>query len=160
MASVSISGVSQKSLINNSLNGFWSHVVWVGVFRRGIRSSSCHRCNDSSKSQEIKRELSSAALAVLTTRHACHPSLMSCLLSLEESLPSVPYVYGQSLEALLSQSAASESESRVHTPTHGGSEAHNELPNSTLPNEPKPLGKHRPPSPQSVLSPDELSYPL
>ncbi|GKB87029.1 hypothetical protein Tco_0959301, partial [Tanacetum coccineum] len=35
----------------------------------------------------------------------------------------------------------------VHTPAHGGSEAHNELPDSILRNEPKPLGKHRPPPP-------------
>ncbi|GKE92971.1 hypothetical protein Tco_1574066, partial [Tanacetum coccineum] len=119
--------------------------------------------------------LSSAALAVLTTRPACPPSLVSCLSSLRESLPSVPYVYGQSLKALPSQSAASGSEShvpgavavsdvprsrtRMHTPAHGGSKAHNELPDSILPNKPKPLRKHRPPPLQSVLSPDELSYP-
>ncbi|GKD48112.1 hypothetical protein Tco_1277088, partial [Tanacetum coccineum] len=57
--------------------------------------------------------LSSAALSVLTTRPACPPSLISCLSSLEESLPYVPYVYGQSLAALPSQSAASRSESHV-----------------------------------------------
>ncbi|GKD93851.1 hypothetical protein Tco_1373688 [Tanacetum coccineum] len=51
------------------------------------------------------------------------------------------------------------SRTRVHTPAHGGSEAHNGLPDSILPNEPKPLEKHRPPPPQSVLSPDKLSYP-
>ncbi|GJT85229.1 hypothetical protein Tco_1066946 [Tanacetum coccineum] len=33
VASISIGGVSQKSLINHSLDGFWSHVVWVGVVR-------------------------------------------------------------------------------------------------------------------------------
>ncbi|GKG59353.1 hypothetical protein Tco_0605004, partial [Tanacetum coccineum] len=44
--------------------------------------------------------LSSAALAVLTTRHACHPSLASCLSSHGESLSSVPDAYGQSFEAL------------------------------------------------------------
>ncbi|GJS82019.1 hypothetical protein Tco_0748560 [Tanacetum coccineum] len=47
---------------------------------------------------------------------------------------------------------------RVHTPAHGGSEGHNELPNSILLNEPKPLGKHMPSPLQLVLSPDELSY--
>ncbi|GJT60829.1 hypothetical protein Tco_1004362 [Tanacetum coccineum] len=51
------------------------------------------------------------------------------------------------------------SETRMHTPAHGGSEAHNELSDSILSSEPNPLGKHRPPPPQSVLSPDELSYP-
>ncbi|GJS94221.1 hypothetical protein Tco_0801189 [Tanacetum coccineum] len=34
---------------------------------------------------------------------------------------------------------------RVHTPAHGRSEAHNNLPDSILLNEPKPLKKHRPP---------------
>ncbi|GJY26426.1 hypothetical protein Tco_0401152 [Tanacetum coccineum] len=128
MASVSIGRVSHKSLINHSLNGFWSHVVWVGVVRWGIRPG-------------------------------CPPIFISCLSSLEESLPYVPYVYGQSLAALPSQSAASGSETRVHTPAHGGSEAHNELPDLILPNEPKPLEKHKPPLLQLVLSPDELSYP-
>ncbi|GKF13029.1 hypothetical protein Tco_0050955 [Tanacetum coccineum] len=100
-----------------------------------------------------RQNLSSAALAVLTTRHACHPSLTSCLSSLGESLPPVPDAY----DVVVSD--VPESGTRVHTPAHGGSEAHNELPDSTLPNEPKPLGKHRPPPPQSVLSPNELSYP-
>nr|GEZ81755.1 reverse transcriptase domain-containing protein [Tanacetum cinerariifolium] len=49
----------------------------------------------------------------LTTQPACHPSLVSCLPSLGGSLPSVPDAYGQSLEALPSQSAASESESHI-----------------------------------------------
>ncbi|GKF42389.1 hypothetical protein Tco_0125731, partial [Tanacetum coccineum] len=72
-------------------------------------------------------------------------------------MPSVPNVYDQSLEALLSQPAASESESyvpgavskeeylvtvavsdehgaetRVHIPAHGGSETQNGLPDSIL----------------------------
>ncbi|GJR00740.1 hypothetical protein Tco_0523724 [Tanacetum coccineum] len=49
--------------------------------------------------------------------------------------------------------------SRVHIPAYGGSEAQNGLPDLILSQEPKPLGKHRPPPPQSVWSPDELSYP-
>ncbi|GKC65666.1 hypothetical protein Tco_1098264, partial [Tanacetum coccineum] len=57
--------------------------------------------------------LSSAALAVLTTWPACRPSLALCLSSHEGSLPSVPNAYGQFLEVLLSQHAASESESHV-----------------------------------------------
>ncbi|GKF66490.1 hypothetical protein Tco_0193007, partial [Tanacetum coccineum] len=44
---------------------------------------------------------------------ACHLSLTSCLSSLGESLSSVPDAYGQSLEAMLSQPDASESESHV-----------------------------------------------
>ncbi|GKC98251.1 hypothetical protein Tco_1168526, partial [Tanacetum coccineum] len=128
--------------------------------------------------------LSFAALAVLTTRLACQPSLASCLSSFEESLLSVTDTYGQSLKALLSQPAASGSEShvygvvseeeypitvdvfdehgaetRVHIPAHGGSETQNGLPDSILSYEPKPLGKHRPPPPQSVWSPNKLSYP-
>ncbi|GKC36965.1 hypothetical protein Tco_1049349, partial [Tanacetum coccineum] len=50
-------------------------------------------------------------------------------------------------------------ETRVHIPAHGGSEAQNGPPGSIPSNEPKPLGKHRPPLPQSIWSPDELSYP-
>ncbi|GJZ82867.1 hypothetical protein Tco_0648040, partial [Tanacetum coccineum] len=93
--------------------------------------------------------------------------------------------YGQSLKALPSHPAASGSEShvpgvvseskypatvvvsdvhgartRVHIPAHSGSEAHNGPPDSILSHELKPLGKHRPPPLQSVLSPNELSYPL
>ncbi|GKE63500.1 hypothetical protein Tco_1513867 [Tanacetum coccineum] len=48
---------------------------------------------------------------MLTTRPACHSSLASCLSSLGESLPYVPDAYGQYLKALLSQPAASRSES-------------------------------------------------
>ncbi|GJR94667.1 hypothetical protein Tco_0266841 [Tanacetum coccineum] len=101
-----------------------------------------------------------------------------------ESLPSVPDAYGQPLEALPSQSTASGSESlvpgvvseyeypitvavsdvpgagtRVHTPAHGGSEVHDGLSDSILSSEPKPLGKHRPPPPQSVRSLEESLYP-
>ncbi|GJR38104.1 hypothetical protein Tco_1213788 [Tanacetum coccineum] len=68
MACVSIGGVSLKSLINHSLDGFWSHVVWVGVASR-------------------------ATFDVLATRPTCHSSLASCLSSLGESLPSVPGDY-------------------------------------------------------------------
>ncbi|GKG51806.1 hypothetical protein Tco_0544444, partial [Tanacetum coccineum] len=50
---------------------------------------------------------------VLTTRPACLPSLASCLSSHGESLPSMSDAYGQSLEALISQPATSESESHV-----------------------------------------------
>ncbi|GJY05965.1 hypothetical protein Tco_0371905 [Tanacetum coccineum] len=61
----------------------------------------------------VSLQLSSAALAVLTTRPACPPSLILCLSSLRESLSSVPYVYGQSLKDMPSQSAASRSESYI-----------------------------------------------
>ncbi|GJR09660.1 hypothetical protein Tco_0792312 [Tanacetum coccineum] len=101
--------------------------------------------------------LSSATLAVLTTRPACHPSLASCLSSLGESLPSVPDAYEYPATVVVSDVHGPET--RVHTPAHGGSEAHNELPDSILLNEPNPLRKHRPPPPQLVLSPNELSYP-
>ncbi|GKG46036.1 hypothetical protein Tco_0498482, partial [Tanacetum coccineum] len=72
-----------------------------------------------------------------------------------EPLPSGPDVYGQSLEVLLTQPAASESEShvpdavsvvpgdgsRMHKHDHDGSEAPDESPDSILSSEPKPLGK-------------------
>ncbi|GJT98999.1 hypothetical protein Tco_1094517 [Tanacetum coccineum] len=143
MAFVSIGGVSQKSLINYSLNGFWSYVVWVGVVRSGIRSSSCRRCHDSSKSQETKRELSFASLDVLTTRPACHSSLASCLLSLRESLSSVPDAYEYSIAVALPDVPGYGS--RVHTHDHDRSEAPDGSPDSILSSEPKPLRKHRPP---------------
>ncbi|GJX08606.1 hypothetical protein Tco_0196538 [Tanacetum coccineum] len=95
--------------------------------------------------EQLPSKLSSAALAVLTTRPACHPSLASCLSSHGESLIYVSDAYGQSLEALTSQPTASGSETRVHIPAHGGSEVHNGPPDSILSHEPKPLGKHRSP---------------
>ncbi|GJT89865.1 hypothetical protein Tco_1078710 [Tanacetum coccineum] len=49
--------------------------------------------------------------------------------------------------------------SHVHTRDHDGSEALDESPDSILSSEPKPLGKHRPPPPPSILSPGESSYP-
>ncbi|GKC34338.1 hypothetical protein Tco_1046722 [Tanacetum coccineum] len=105
----------------------------------------------------LLRGLSSTAPDALTTRSACHSSLASCLSSLGESLPFVPDAYDQSLEALSSQPTVSGSES--HVPGAGGFEARNEPPDSILSHEPKPLRKHRPPPPQFVWSPDELSYP-
>ncbi|GKD90107.1 hypothetical protein Tco_1365614 [Tanacetum coccineum] len=97
----------------------------------------------------------------------------------------MPRAYGQTLKALLSHPAASENEShtpgavfeseysasvavpdvpgyksRVHTHDHDGFEASDGSPDSILSSEPKPLGKHRPPPPQSILSPGESSYPL
>ncbi|GKG49928.1 hypothetical protein Tco_0518702, partial [Tanacetum coccineum] len=73
-------------------------------------------------------------------------SLVSCLSSLKESLPSVPYVSAIVVPDVLGYG------SRVHTHDHGESEAHDELPDSILLSEPKPLKKHRTPPPQSILS--------
>ncbi|GKG44185.1 hypothetical protein Tco_0483278, partial [Tanacetum coccineum] len=64
--------------------------------------------------------------------------------------------YGLSLDALLIQPAASESESHV---PDAMSEAPDESPDSILSSEPKPLEKHRCPPPPSILSPGESSYP-
>ncbi|GKD22100.1 hypothetical protein Tco_1223803, partial [Tanacetum coccineum] len=50
-------------------------------------------------------------------------------------------------------------ESRVHTHDHDRSEAPNRSPDSILSSDPKPLRKHRPPPPPSILSPGESSYP-
>ncbi|GKF70379.1 hypothetical protein Tco_0203436 [Tanacetum coccineum] len=49
--------------------------------------------------------------------------------------------------------------SRVHTHDHDGFEAPDKSPDSILSSEPKPLRKHRPPPPPSILSPGESSYP-
>nr|GEW43205.1 hypothetical protein [Tanacetum cinerariifolium] len=48
---------------------------------------------------------------------------------------------------------------RVYTPAPGRSKALNGLPDTILSSEPKPLVQHRPLPPQSVWSPDGLSYP-
>ncbi|GKB20059.1 hypothetical protein Tco_0853982, partial [Tanacetum coccineum] len=50
--------------------------------------------------------------------------------------------------------------SHMHTHDHDGSEAPDESHDSILSSERKPLGKHRPPPPPSILSPGESSYPL
>ncbi|GJX51942.1 hypothetical protein Tco_0280311 [Tanacetum coccineum] len=89
--------------------------------------------------EQLPSKLSSAALIVLITRPACHPSLVSCLSSLGESLPSVPYVYAVS--------DVYGAGTRVHIPAYDRSEAHNGLPDSILSHEPKPLRKHKPPPP-------------
>ncbi|GJW14544.1 hypothetical protein Tco_0018677 [Tanacetum coccineum] len=96
--------------------------------------------------------LSSVALNVLTTRPACYSSLALCLSSLGESMPSVPDAY-----AVPDVPGYG---SRVHTHDHGRSEDPNGSPDSILSSKPNPLGKHKPPPPQSILSPGESSYPL
>ncbi|GKF13097.1 hypothetical protein Tco_0051023, partial [Tanacetum coccineum] len=84
---------------------------------------------------------------------ACHSSLVSCLSSLGESLPSMPGAYAVAVPDVPGY------ESRVHTHDHDGSESPDGLPDSILSSEPKPLGKHRPSRPPSILSPRESSYP-
>ncbi|GKA91323.1 hypothetical protein Tco_0813193 [Tanacetum coccineum] len=121
---------------------------------------------------------------MLATRSACRPSLASCLSPHGESLPSVPDAYGQSLEALPSQPAASErmgkgmgmrlingdgdvvavsdvpeDGSRMHTYDHGGSEAPDGSLDSILSSEPKPLRKHKPLPPPSILFLESLHIP-
>ncbi|GKF53259.1 hypothetical protein Tco_0160169 [Tanacetum coccineum] len=91
--------------------------------------------------EKLPSKLSSVALAVLTIRPAYHPSLVSCLSSLEESLPSVP-----DANAVV-MSDVHGAETRVHIPAHGGFEAHNGLLDSIQSHEPKPLRKHRTPHP-------------
>ncbi|GJX08787.1 hypothetical protein Tco_0196719 [Tanacetum coccineum] len=163
MACVSIGGVSMKDLINHSLDEFWSHVVWFGVVSRGVRSSSGRRCHNLSRSQRTQRgviimteynNLSPAALGVLTTQPACHSSLVLCLSSLGESLPSVHGAYAVVVPDVPGY------ESRVHTHDHDGSEAPDRSPDSILSSKPKPLGKPKPPPLPSILSPRESSYPL
>ncbi|GJZ03256.1 hypothetical protein Tco_0536531 [Tanacetum coccineum] len=92
-------------------------------------------------------------LAVLATRSASRPSLASCLSSHGESLPSVPDAYA------VAMSDVPRDGSRVHTHDHGGSEAPDGSPDSILSSKPKPLGKHKPHPPPSILSPGESSYP-
>ncbi|GKC27964.1 hypothetical protein Tco_1035258, partial [Tanacetum coccineum] len=47
----------------------------------------------------------------------------------------------------------------VHIHDHDGFVAPDGSPDLILSSEPKPLGKHRPPPPPSILSPGESSYP-
>ncbi|GKF36373.1 hypothetical protein Tco_0113131, partial [Tanacetum coccineum] len=97
--------------------------------------------------------LSFAALDVLATRPACHLSLASCLSLLEESLPYVPDAY------VVAVSDVPGYGSRVYTHDHGGSESSDGSPDSILLSETKPLEKHKPPPPPSILSPGDSSYP-
>ncbi|GKD05044.1 hypothetical protein Tco_1180018 [Tanacetum coccineum] len=55
----------------------------------------------------------SSRIVASQLRPACHSSLVSCLSSLGESLPSVPGAYGQTLEAMPPQPAASGNESHI-----------------------------------------------
>ncbi|GJX09209.1 hypothetical protein Tco_0199068 [Tanacetum coccineum] len=71
-----------------------------------------------------------------------------------KSLPSVPDAY-----VTVAMSGVLGDGSRVHTHDHDRSEAPDESLDLILSSEPKPLGKHRPPPPPSILSPGESSYP-
>ncbi|GJV58017.1 hypothetical protein Tco_1459022 [Tanacetum coccineum] len=64
-------------------------------------------------------------------------------LEIQEPLPSGPGAYDQSLEVLLTQHAASESESGVPGAVSDRSEAPDESPGSILSNVPKAIGKYR-----------------
>ncbi|GKB08610.1 hypothetical protein Tco_0836922 [Tanacetum coccineum] len=90
---------------------------------------------------------------MLVTRLACHSSLISCLSSLEESLPYVPGAYAVAVPDVPGYGSC------VHTHDHDGSEAPDGSHDSILSSKPKPVGKHRPPLPPSILSPGESSYP-
>ncbi|GJW19923.1 hypothetical protein Tco_0027359 [Tanacetum coccineum] len=96
--------------------------------------------------EQLPSKISFVALAVLKTRPACHSSLASCLSSLGESLPSVPDTYEYTTAVDMSDVPGFGS--RVHTHGHGGSEAHDGLPDLILSSDPKPLEKHRPPPSQ------------
>ncbi|GJQ90403.1 hypothetical protein Tco_0001542 [Tanacetum coccineum] len=92
-------------------------------------------------------------VVVLATLSACRPSLTSCLLSLGESLPSVPDAYAVAVSDVPGCG------SHGHTHDHGRSEAPDGSPDLIISSEPKPLGKHKPPPPPTILSPGESSYP-
>ncbi|GJT83830.1 hypothetical protein Tco_1058172 [Tanacetum coccineum] len=69
-------------------------------------------------------------------------------------------LYHMCLTSMVTVSDVSGDGSRVHTHGHDGSEATDESLDSILSSEPKPLGKHRPPPPPSILSPgDKLCDP-
>ncbi|GKE61202.1 hypothetical protein Tco_1511569, partial [Tanacetum coccineum] len=97
-------------------------------------------------------------LDVLIAQPACPLSLVSYLSVLEESPLSVLDVYGYSEARAVSDEPRCGS--RMHTRGHGGFEVPNRSPDSILSNEPKSLGKHRPPPLPSKPSLGESSYPL
>ncbi|GJW05964.1 putative reverse transcriptase domain-containing protein [Tanacetum coccineum] len=73
--------------------------------------------------------------------------------------PHVISSHRESLSISVAMSDVPRDGSRVHTHDHGGSEAPDGSPDSILSSEPKPLGKHKPPPPPSILSLRESSYP-
>ncbi|GKF16316.1 hypothetical protein Tco_0061234, partial [Tanacetum coccineum] len=85
----------------------------------------------------------------LATLSACRLSLASCLSSYIESLPSVPDTYEYPIAVVVSDVPGGGS--HVHKHDHGRSEAPDGSPDSILSSEPKPLRKHRPPPPPSIL---------
>ncbi|GJT19755.1 hypothetical protein Tco_0878461 [Tanacetum coccineum] len=97
--------------------------------------------------------LSSAALSVLATQPTCRSSPASCLSLLEESLLFTLGAYAITMPDVPGY------KSRVNRHDHNVSGAPAGSPDSILSNEPKPLWKHRPPPPPSILSPGESSYP-
>nr|GEV82348.1 hypothetical protein [Tanacetum cinerariifolium] len=77
-----------------------------------------------------------------------HGQSLRVLLSLSAVPESGSHVtdamFGSVYSATVAVSGVSEAGTPVHTLAHGGSEAHGVLSGSTLSNEPKPLGQHRP----------------
>nr|GFC50534.1 hypothetical protein [Tanacetum cinerariifolium] len=118
VAFISVGGVSQKGLIDHSLNGLWSHVVWVGFVRKSAQSLSCHRCYDLSNSQELKYK----SLRVLPSLSAVSESGSHVTAAVSGS------VYFTTLAAF----GVSEAGTLVYTLAHGGSDAHGVLSGSTL----------------------------
>ncbi|GKF43052.1 hypothetical protein Tco_0126394, partial [Tanacetum coccineum] len=67
-------------------------------------------------------------------------------------LVSLTGVFGPPLVVVVAVSDKLRDGSHVHTHDHDGSEAPDKSSDSILSSEPKPLGKHRPPPPPSILS--------
>ncbi|GJV63418.1 hypothetical protein Tco_1474246 [Tanacetum coccineum] len=138
VASIPIGGVSQESLVDHCLDGFGGHVVWVGVVDWRVWSSSGCSANNS-------------------VRHVANLSLLSSDDS--ESFYHLSPWRLRSVSRTIAVSGVPVDRSHVHTHDHDGSEAPDELPDSIPSNEPKPLGKHRPPPPPSIRSPgDSASF--
>ncbi|GJW89667.1 hypothetical protein Tco_0167220 [Tanacetum coccineum] len=140
-------------------------------------SSSGRRCLDLSRSQKTKMSISRSILVIW------NPSRWSWLSSSPLDVSAVitnsglpcPLIFSphvsNDLESLyhlclmstypaaVAVSGVPGDGSRVHTHDHGGSEAPDESLDSILSSEPKPLRKHMPPPPPSILSPKESSYP-
>ncbi|GKB26950.1 hypothetical protein Tco_0866351, partial [Tanacetum coccineum] len=105
----------------------------------------------------VEKHRQSPSLSALTQRLSNRPQSLRFL----QVKPELVHCTTSALltEKPVAASGVPRDGSRVHTHDHDGSEAPDESPNSTLSSKPKPLGKHRPPPPPSILSPRESSYP-
>ncbi|GJV26218.1 hypothetical protein Tco_1378913, partial [Tanacetum coccineum] len=98
-------------------------------------------------------------LALLCCPRSANNSAAHLLPHISNDSESLYYLVLTSTPAAVAVSGVPGDGSRMHTHDHDGSGAPDESPDSILSSKPKPLGKHRPPPPPSILSSGESSYP-